>query len=81
MEVASTLWPNIKSQKLLEHQFRLRWTKSGSRTQLRQANTDQDQHGSDKEAQDSLLDKAGAVGATSRLASLVGRPGPWAPPP
>ena len=53
MQVASTLWPDIKSQKLSEHRFRLRWTKSGSITQLRQARTDLDQHGLDKAAQDS----------------------------
>jgi len=52
MQVASTLWPDIKSQKLSEYRFRLRWTKSGSRTQFRQAKTDQDQHGLDKAAQD-----------------------------
>ena len=59
MQVSSTLWPNIKSQKISEHRFSLKWTKSGSRTQLRQAKTDQDQHGPDMEAQDSLLDEAG----------------------
>ena len=60
MQVASILWPDIKLQKLSEHRFRLRWTKSGSRAQLRQAKTDLDQHGSDKEAQDSLLDEVGS---------------------
>ena len=74
MQVASTLWPDIKSHKLSEQRFRLIWTKSGSRTQLRQAKTDQDQHGPDKEAQDSPLDEAGAVGATGRPADQPGRP-------
>ena len=59
MQVASTLWPNIKSQKILEHQFRLKWTKCSPRTQLKQVKTGRDQHGSDKEAHDSLLDEAG----------------------
>ena len=59
MQVASTLWPDIKSQKLLEHRFRLRWIKSNARTQFRQAKTIQDQHGPDKEAQDNLLEEDG----------------------
>ena len=37
MQVPSKLWPDIKLQKLLEHRFRLRWTKSDARTQFRQA--------------------------------------------
>ena len=57
MQVASTLWPDIKSQKLSEHRFRLRWTKIDARTQFRQAKTGQSQHGPDKEAQDSLLEE------------------------
>ena len=56
MQVTSTLWPDIKSQKLSEHWFRLRWTKSDARTQFRRAKTGQNQHGPDKEAQDSLLE-------------------------
>ena len=59
MQVTSTLWPDIKSQKLSEHRFRLRWTKSDARTQFRQAKTGQTQHGPDKEAQDSLLEEVG----------------------
>jgi len=72
MHVASTLWPNIKSQKISEHRFRLKWTKSSSRTQRKQAKTDQDQRGPDKEAKDSLLDEA--RGGWHPWA--VGRP-PW----
>src|SRR6185437_7365169 len=49
MQVTSTLWPDIKSQKLSKHRFRLRWTKSNARTQFRP----------DKKAQDNLLDEAG----------------------
>ena len=82
MHVASTLWPDIKSKKLSEHQFGLRWTKSDARTQLRQAKTGQDHRGPAKEAQDSLLEEDRAVGPTGRPTDLqVGRPGPWAPPP
>jgi hypothetical protein len=35
MQVASTLWPDIKSQKLSEHRFRLKWTKCSPKTQFR----------------------------------------------
>ena len=59
MQVASTLWPDIKSQKLSEHRFRLRWTKSEARTQFKQVKTGQPQCGSDKEAQDSLPEEVG----------------------
>ena len=59
MQVASTLWPDIKSQKLSEHQFRLRWTKSDARTQFRQVKTGQPQRGPDKEAQDNLSEEVG----------------------
>ena len=72
MQVASTLWPDIKSQKLSEHRFRLKWTKCSPRTQLRQVKTDRDQCGPDKEAQDSLLDEVG--GGWRPWA--IGRP-PW----
>ena len=75
MLVTSTLWPDIKSQKLSERRFRLRWTKSDARTQFRQAKTGQDHRGPDKEAQDSLLDKTGDGWPTWQ----VDRPGPWAP--
>ena len=59
MQVASTLWPDIKSQKLSEHRFRLRWTKSDARTDPNEVKTGQPQHGSDKEAQDSLPEEVG----------------------
>ena len=59
MQVASILWPDIKSQKISEQRFRLRWTKSDARTQFRQAKTGQPQRGPDKEAQNSLPEKVG----------------------
>src|SRR6185312_7859509 len=74
MHVTSTLWPNIKSQKLSEHRFRLRWTKSDARTQFRQAKTGQDHRGPDKEAQDSLLDEAGVGWLTWQVDRPTGRP-------
>ena len=60
MQVKSTLWPDIKPQKLSEHRFRLRWTKSDARTQFKQVKTGQPQRGSDKEAQHSLPEEVGA---------------------
>ena len=83
MQVASTLWPDIKSQKLLEHRFRLRWTKSDARTQFKQVKTGQPQCGSDKEAQDSLPREVGGGwwhGQADRPTWLVDLV-PWAPPP
>ena len=59
MQVTSTLWPDIKSQKLSEHRFRLGWTKSDARTQFGQVKIGQNQHGLDKEAQDNLLEEDG----------------------
>ena len=79
MQITSTLWPDIKSLKLSEHRFRLRWTKSDARTQFRQAKTNVDQTRRPKTA---CSKKMGAVGPTGRPTDLkVGRPGPWAPPP
>ena len=59
MQITSTLWPDIKPQKLSEHRFRLRWTKSDARTQFKQVKTGQPQRGSDKEAQDSPPEEVG----------------------
>ena len=59
MQVTSTLWPDIKSQKLSEHRFRLKWTKSDARTQFKQVKTGQPQCGSDKEAHDSPPEEVG----------------------
>ena len=77
MQVTSILWPNIKSQKLSEHRFRLRWTKSDARTQFKQVKTGQPQRGSDKEAQGSLPEEVGG----GLWPGQADRPGPWAPPP
>jgi len=59
MQVTSTLWPDTKSQKLLERRFRLNWTKYSPRTNSNPFKTDQDQRGPDKEAQDSLPEEVG----------------------
>ena len=59
MQVASTLWPDVKSQILSEHRFSIKWTKCSPRTNPNEVKTGQPQCGPDKEAQDSLLDEAG----------------------
>ena len=74
MQVASILWPDIKSQKLSEHRFRLRWTKSDARTQFRQAKTGQNQRGPDKEAQDSLFEEDGGGWCHWQADRPTGRP-------
>ena len=64
MQVASTLWPNRKTQKISEYRFRLKWTKCSLRTEAKQVKTGQPQRGSDKEAQTSPNpQQLGAVGA------------------
>jgi hypothetical protein len=73
MQVTSTLWHDIKSQKLSEHQFRLRWTKSDARTQFKQVKIGQPQRGSDKEAQDCPPEEVGVVGGPGRPTDLPGR--------
>ena len=77
MQVTSTLWPDIKSQKLSEHRFRLRWTKSDARTQFKQVKTGQHQRGSDKAAQESPPKEVGG----GWWPGEADRPGPWTPPP
>ena len=74
MQVTSTLWPHIKSQKLSEHQFRLRRTKSDATTQFRQAKTGQNQHGPDKKAKDSLLEEDGGGWRHWQADRPTGRP-------
>ena len=74
MQVTSTLWPDIKSQKLLEHRFRLRWTKSDARTQFKQVKTGQPQCGSDKEAQDNPPEEVGGGWWPEQATDLPGRP-------
>jgi len=59
MQVASTIWPDIKSYKISEQRFRLRWTKCSPRTNPNEVKTGKPQYGSEKEAQDSLLEEVG----------------------
>ena len=59
MQVTSTLWPDIKSQKLSEHRFRLNWTKCSPRTTPRHVKTRQTPAFRQEEAQDSPLEEDG----------------------
>ena len=54
MQVASTLWPDIKSQKISERRFRLKWTKCSPRTNPNAVKTRQAPAFRQQEAQDSL---------------------------
>ena len=73
MQVASTLWPDIKSQKLLEHRFRLKWTKCSPRTEAQPLKTGSTPAFRQKETQDSPTQQLGAVGATGWPADHTGR--------
>ena len=59
MQVASTFWPDIKSQKISEQLFRLKWTKCSPRTNPNEVKIGQPQCGLDKEAQDGLPEEVG----------------------
>ena len=74
MQVASTFWPDIKSQKISERRFRLKWTKCRPKTNPNEVNTGQPKHGSDKEARTACQKKLGAVGGPGRPTDLPGRP-------
>ena len=75
MQVASTLWPSRKSQKISEYRFRLKWTKCGPRTEAKQVKTGQPQRGSDKEAQTSPTPSScGADGGQGRPADQAHGP-------
>ena len=69
MQVASTLWPSRKTQKISEYRFRLKWTKCSPRTEAKQVRTGQPQRGSDKEAQTSPTPSS-----WGRLVARVDRP-------
>ena len=82
MQVSSTLWPDIKSQKLSEHRFRLKWTKCSPRTQFRPLKIGQANRVKTKRRRTACWTKLGAVGPPGRSTDLlVGLPDPWAPPP
>ena len=75
LQVSSTLWPDIKSQKLSKHRFRLKQTKCSPRTQPNPLKTGQDQRGLDKAAQDSPPQEVGggwSLGQADRSTRPVG---------
>ena len=59
MQVASTLWLDIKSQKLSEHQFRFKRTKWSLKTKPYQLRIGHTLELGQEEVKDSLLDEAG----------------------
>ena len=59
MQDASTLWPDMKSQKISERRFRLNCTKCSPRTAPNPLKTSQHQRGPDKAAQDSPPEEVG----------------------
>ena len=59
MKVASTLWPDIKSQKISERRFRLKWTKCSPRTNPNSIKTRQAPAFRQEEAQDSPSKEVG----------------------
>ena len=69
MQVPSTLWPDIKSQKISEHRFKLKWIKCSPRTQFKPLKTVRDQRGSDKGGQKSPPEESWGL-----LAPWAGRP-------
>ena len=77
IQITSTLWPDIKSQKLSEHRFRLNWTKCSPRTTSKPVKTRQTPAFRQEEAQDSPLEGDGG----GWWPGHADRPGPWAPPP
>ena len=74
MQVASTLWPDIKSQKISERRFGLKWTKCSPRTNPNEVKIGQPQRGLDKEAQDSLLEEDGGGWRHWQADRPTGRP-------
>jgi len=59
MQVASTLWPDRKSQKISERRFRLKWTKCSPKTNPNAVKTRQTPAFKQKETQDSLPEEDG----------------------
>jgi hypothetical protein len=72
MQVASTLWPNKKSQKISERRFRLNSTKCSPRTKPNRLRTVHSLVIGQGEAQTSP-----PKGSWGRLAPLGGRPTTW----
>ena len=69
MQVASTLWPDKKSQKISERKFRLKWTKCSPRTEANLVKTSRASTFGQEEAQTSPAEESWGL-----LAPLGGRP-------
>ena len=70
MQATSTLWPNIKLQKISVRRFRLKWTKCSLRTNPNSVKTRQAPAFRQEEAQDSPLEEVGGgwnLGQADRL--------------
>ena len=74
MQVASTLWPDIKSQKISERRFRIKWTKCSPRTNQTQSRQGKPQHSDKRRPKTARWRKMGAVGGPGRSTDLPGRP-------
>ena len=74
MQVASTLWPDIKSQKISEYRFRLKTDQVKFKTTPNPLRTGRTLVFRQEEAQDSPWKKLGAVGAPGPSADHPGRP-------
>ena len=74
MQVASSLWPDRKSQKILEHRFRLNSTKCSPRIEGNPLRTDHTSMFRQGKAQVSPAPAVGAMGAAGRPADHAGRP-------
>src|SRR6185312_14623386 len=72
MQVASTLWPKRKTQKISEYRFRVKWTQCSPRTEERSLKTSSTSVFRLGRAQTSPTPSS-----WGRLAPLAGRPTPW----
>ena len=74
MQVASTLWSDIKSQKISERRFRIKWIKCSPRANPNEVKTGQPQRGQTRRPRTACQKKLGAVGGPSWPTDLSGRP-------
>ena len=72
MQVASTLWPNRKTQKISEYRFRIKWTKCSPRIEARSLKKSSTSVFRPGQAQTSPTPSS-----WGQLAPLAGRPTPW----
>ena len=72
MQVAGTLWHDIKSQKISEHRIRLKWTKCSPRTKPNQFRT-----GYTSVIRQGKAQTSPTPSSWGRLEPWVGRPTTW----